>query len=101
MAAIVMVESNIHQRENMLPSEKAYTYKLLYDAMKHQGKSKKPTSSPVETKLRTDEELAYQLGESRIQIQRFMRLPKLLSVFSMVPITKPTCVIHPIEVWLK
>lgn len=77
-AAIVMVESNIHQRENMLPSEKAYAYKLLYDAMKHQGKSKKPTSSPVETKLRTDEELAYQLGESRIQIQRFMRLTNLV-----------------------
>ncbi len=77
-AAIVMVESNIHQRENMLPSEKAYAYKILYDAMKHQGKSKKPTSSPVETKLRTDEELAYQLGESRIQIQRFMRLTNLV-----------------------
>ena len=78
MAAIVMVESNIHQRENMLPSEKAFAYKILYDAMKHQGKSKKPTSSPVETKLRTDEELAYQLGESRIQIQRFMRLTNLV-----------------------
>ena len=77
-AAIVMVESNIHQRENMLPSEKAFAYKLLYDAMKHQGKCKKPTSSPVETKLRTDEELAYQLGESRIQIQRFMRLTNLV-----------------------
>ena len=38
MAAIVMVESNIHQRENMLPSEKAFAYKMLYDAMKHQGK---------------------------------------------------------------
>ena len=77
-AAIVMVESNIHQRENMLPSEKAFAYKILYDAMKHQGKSKKPTSSPLETKLRTDEELAYQLRESRIQIQRFMRLTNLV-----------------------
>ena len=77
-AAIVMVESNIHQRENMLPSEKAFAYKMLYDAMKHQGTRTDLTSSPLGTKLRTDNELAEKLGESRNQIQRYIRLTNLV-----------------------
>ncbi len=77
-AAIVMVESNINQRENMLPSEKAFAYKILYDAMKHQGKQIEITSTPVVSKLRSNEELAYQVGESREQIRRYIRLTNLV-----------------------
>ena len=77
-AAIVMVESNINQRENMLPSEKAFAYKILYDAMKHQGKQIEITSTPLVSKLRSNEELAYQVGESREQIRRYIRLTKLV-----------------------
>ena len=64
-AAILLVDSNL-QRENILPSEKAFAYKLKLEAMKHQGKS---TLSQIGTKLRSDEELALQVGESRNQIQ--------------------------------
>ena len=77
-AAIVMVESNIHQRENMLPSEKAFAYKILYDAMKHQGRQIEITSTPLVSKLRSNEELAYQVGESREQIRRYIRLTDLV-----------------------
>ena len=78
-AAIVMVESNIHQRENMLPSEKAYAYKILYDAMKHQGKKIEPTSVPVAQKLKTSrEELAEKIGVSQDQIRRYIRLTNLV-----------------------
>ena len=77
-AAIVMVESNINQRENMLPSEKAFAYKILYNAMKHQGKQIEITSTPLVSKLRSNEELAYQVGESREQIRRYIRLTKLV-----------------------
>ncbi|MBQ6380242.1 MAG: ParB/RepB/Spo0J family partition protein [Clostridia bacterium] len=77
-AAIVMVESNINQRDNMLPSEKAFAYKILYDAMKHQGRQIEITSTPVVSKLRSNEELAYQVGESREQIRRYIRLTDLV-----------------------
>ena len=78
-AAIVMVESNIHQRENMLPSEKAYAYKILYDAMKHQGKKIEPASVPVAQKLKTSrEELAEKIGVSQDQIRRYIRLTNLV-----------------------
>lgn len=76
-AAIVMVESNIHQRENMLPSEKAYAYKMLYDAMKHQGKRTDLTSGPVGQKF-AREELAEKIGESQTQIRRFISLTNLV-----------------------
>ena len=77
-AAIVMVESNIHQRENMLPSEKAFAYKILNEAMKHQGKRTDLTSTPLVSKLRTTEELAEKIGESREQIRRYIRLTNLV-----------------------
>ena len=78
-AAIVMVESNIHQRENMLPSEKAYAYKILYDAMKHQGKKIEPASVPMAQKLKTSrEELAEKIGVSQDQIRRYIRLTNLV-----------------------
>ena len=78
-AAIVMVESNIHQRENMLPSEKAYAYKILYDAMKKSvGRPSNNKLTPVVSVLRSNEELAYQVGESREQIRRYIRLTNLV-----------------------
>ena len=78
-AAIALVDSNLH-REKILPSEKAYAYKLKMDAMSHQG-----TSSQLGTKLRTDEMIAQQSGESRNQVQRYIRLTYLIpEILSMV-----------------
>lgn len=71
-AAVMLVDSNLH-REHILPSEKAFAYKLKYEAMRHQG-----TSSQLGTKLRSDEEMAAQVGESRNQIQRYIRLTNLI-----------------------
>ena len=71
-AAIALVDSNLH-REKILPSEKAFAYKLKMDAMSHQG-----TSSQLGTKLRTDELSAQQSGESRNQVQRYIRLTNLI-----------------------
>ena len=71
-AVITMVDSNL-QREHILPSEKAFAYKMKYDALKHQG-----TSSQVGTKLRTDELLAQNSSDSRNQIQRYIRLTHLI-----------------------
>lgn len=80
-AAIVMVESNIHQRENMLPSEKAFAYKILYDAMKHQGRKAEPACATVLHKLegkKSREILAEQVGESYEQIRKYIRLTNLV-----------------------
>ena len=71
-AAIQLVDSNLH-REHILPSEKAFAYKMKYEAKRHQG-----TSSQLGTKLRSDEEMAAQVGESRNQIQRYIRLTNLI-----------------------
>lgn len=71
-AVITMVDSNL-QREHILPSEKAFAYKMKYDALKHQG-----TSSQLGTKLRTDELLAQNSSDSRNQIQRYIRLAHLI-----------------------
>ena len=86
-ATIYMVDSNLH-REKLLPSEKAFAYKMKYDALQHQRKTNVPTSStevcPVGTVLRSDKILADELGESARQIQRYIRLtnliPKLLQM---------------------
>ncbi len=75
-AVIEMVDSNL-QREHILPSEKAKAYKMKMDAMKQQGKRNDLTSSPMGTKLRTDEVIAQEAGESRNQIQRYIRLNEL------------------------
>lgn len=77
MATIFLVDSNL-QRENILPSEKAYAYKLKLEAMKRQGRRTDLTSSQFGTKLRADEELAKQTGESRNQVQRYIRLTELI-----------------------
>lgn len=75
-AVIEMVDSNL-QREHILPSEKARAFKMKMDAMKRQGKRTDLTSSPVGTKLRTDELVAQEAGESRNQVQRYVRLNEL------------------------
>ena len=75
-AVVVMVDANI-QREELLPSEKAFAYKMKLDAMKKQGKRTDLTLSQNETKLRSDAQLSLQVGESRAQIQRYIRLTEL------------------------
>lgn len=72
-AIIAMVDSNL-QRENLLPSEKAFAYKMKLVALKHQGK----TSCQVGAKLRTDEQIAESTNESARQIQRYIRLTHLI-----------------------
>ena len=80
-ATILMVDSTI-QREEILPSEKAFAYKLKLEAMKHQGKridlEENETSTPVVSKLRTDEILGEEVGESRENIRRYIRLTYLI-----------------------
>ena len=75
-ATIIMVDSNL-QRERILPSEKAFAYKMKLDAMNRQGKRTDLTSSPLGTKLRTDEKIAQEAGESRNQVHRYIRLTEL------------------------
>ena len=77
VATIIMVDSNL-QRESLLPSERAFAYKMKLDAMKHQGERVDLTSSQVGTKLRADEILAQQAGSSRNQVQRYIRLTELI-----------------------
>lgn len=74
-ATIVMVDSNI-QREEILPSEKAFAYRMKLEAMKHQGKNL--TSDPMEQKQTSREVLAEKVGESASNIQRFIRLTYLI-----------------------
>ena len=76
-AVILMVDSNL-QRSKILPSEKAFSYRMRLEAMNPQGKQHDITLSPMGTKLRSDEELAQQTGDSRNQIQRYIRLTYLL-----------------------
>ena len=78
-AIIIMVDSNL-QREVILPSEKAFAYKMKLDAMKRQGHRTDLTSTPMEPKLstRSNEQLAAESPDSRAQIQRFIRLTHLI-----------------------
>ena len=77
-ATILMVESNF-QRSQILPSEKAFAYKMRLEAMKRKKKRTDLTLSPVGTKLRTADELAQECGDSRNQIHRYVRLTNLVS----------------------
>ena len=79
-ATIIMVDSNL-QREKVLPSEKAFAYKMKLDAMKRQGQRTDLTSTPVEQKLSkySVEILGEAVGESRSQIQRYIRLTELIT----------------------
>ena len=77
-ATILMVESNF-QRSQILPSEKAFAYKMRMDAMKRQaGRPSKENVSPVGTNFRTDEQIASETGDSRNQIHRYIRLTNLV-----------------------
>lgn len=76
-AIITLVDSNI-QRENILPSERAFAYKMKLDAMKRQGYRTDLTLSQVGTKSRTDEIVAKGFGVSKSTVQRFIRLTELL-----------------------
>ena len=84
-ATIIMVDSNL-QRENILPSERAFAFKLKLEAIKRQGSRTDLTSSQVGTKLnRADEIVAEQAGSSRNQVQRYIRLTELVpELLSMV-----------------
>ena len=76
-AAIALVDSNLH-REHILPSEKAFAYKMKLEAMKQQGRRTDLTSSQLEKKLRSDAQIGVETGESRAQIQRYIRLTNLI-----------------------
>ncbi|MBO4420016.1 MAG: ParB/RepB/Spo0J family partition protein [Oscillospiraceae bacterium] len=76
-AAIALVDSNLH-REHILPSEKAFAYKMKMEAMKRQGYRTDLTSSQLETKCRSDAQIGAETGESRAQIQRYIRLTNLI-----------------------
>ena len=76
-AVIAMVDSNLH-RERILPSERAYAYKMKMEARKRQGKRTDLSFTPVVSKLNTYEELAQESGDSREQIRRFIRLTFLI-----------------------
>ena len=76
-AVILMVDSNL-QREHILPSERAFAYKMKLEALKNQGARSDLTSSQIGTKLRADEKVAQDSGESRNQVQRFIRLTNLI-----------------------
>ena len=76
-AIILMVESNL-QRSVILPSEKAFSYKMRLEAMKRQGQRSDLTSTPVVSKSRSNEELGSEHGESREQVRRYIRLTELI-----------------------
>ena len=73
-ATILMVDSNL-QREELLPSEKAFAYKMKMEAISHQGKQ---TLSPMDTKSNTEDEIGMEQGDSRAQVHRYIRLTNLI-----------------------
>ena len=87
-AAIALVDSNLH-REKILPSEKAFAYKLKMDAMSRQGERSDLTSCQVGTKFRTDELIAQDTPDSARQVQRYIRLTELIpEILAMVDSSK-------------
>ncbi len=76
-AVLIMVDSNL-QREEILPSEKAFAYKMKLEAMNRQGRRTDLTSTPSVAKFRTNETLAKEVGESRETIRRYIRLTELI-----------------------
>ena len=76
-AIILMVESNL-QRSTILPSEKAFSYKMRLEAMNRQGQRTDLTFSPLDKKLRSGQELASNVGDSQAQIYRYIRLTELI-----------------------
>ena len=76
-AIIFMVDSNL-QREVILPSEKAFSYKMKLEAMNRQGQRNDLTSTPLVSKLRTNEKIGLENGDSREQVRRYIRLTELI-----------------------
>ena len=76
-ATIIMVDSNL-QREELLPSERAFAYKMKLEAIRHQGKRQELTSSQVGMKLQALDIVGQQAGDSRNQVHRFIRLTELI-----------------------
>ena len=76
-ATIYMVDSNL-QRTTILPSEKAFSYKMRLEAMNRQGKRSDLTSTPAVSKFRTSEQFGVEVGESREQVRRYIRLTELI-----------------------
>lgn len=79
-AAVAVVDSNLH-REHILPSEKAFAYKLKMEALSHQGKRTDLTSPQVVSKLRTGDMVGETLNESRETVRRYIRLTYLIPEF--------------------
>ena len=77
-AAIVLVDSNLH-REHILPSEKAFAYKMKLEAMKHQGWRSDLTSDQLGGKLETADIVGAETGDSKNQVRRYIRLTNLIS----------------------
>ena len=96
-AVIAMVDSNL-QREHILPSEKAFAYKMKYEAMKRQGKRNDLTSSQLGKKLWADEQLAKDVGESRNQVHRFLRLAEVIPCILDLVDKKVLAVVTAVEV---
>ena len=76
-ATFLMVDSNLHRSE-LLPSEKAFSYKMMLDALKRQGARTDLTSPQFEAKFRSSEEVAKKVGESRARVERYIKLTKLI-----------------------
>ena len=96
-AVLAMVDSNL-QREEILPSEKAYAYKMKYEAMKRQGKRNDLTSSQLGKKLWADEQLAMDVGESRNQVHRFLRLAEVIPCILDLVDKKVLAVVTAVEI---
>lgn len=77
-AAIIMVDSNLQQRQKILFSERAFAYKMKLEAMAHQGKRTNLTSDQVGEKLTSVEKLSSNSPDSKSQIQRYIRLTELI-----------------------
>lgn len=77
-AKLIVVNTNLNQRQELLPSEKAFAYKMQMEAMKRQAGRPKNNSSQLETNLRSDDIIAEKSSDSRAQIQRYIRLTYLI-----------------------
>lgn len=96
-AVLAMVDSNL-QREEILPSEKAFAYKMRYEVMKRQGKRNDLTSSQLGKKLWADDALAAEVGESRNQIHRFLRLTEVIPAILDLVDKKALAIVTAVEV---
>ena len=96
-AVLAMVDSNL-QREELLPSEKAFAYKMKYDAMKRQGQRNDLTSTQNGKKLWANEQLAKEVGESRNQVHRYMRLTEVIPEILDLVDTKILALVVAVEI---